>query len=96
MIRLRNTLGALALVCVTLSCSDELGEETNSQGNALAGQKGYVKIAINLPTSSGVGTKADDGLANDQYDDGAENEYKVNSVDLLIFAGSSESNATVF
>ena len=96
MIRLRNTLGALALVCVTLSCSDELGEGTNSQGNALAGQKGYVKIAINLPTSSGVGTKADDGLENDQYDDGAENEYKVNSVDLLIFAGSSESNATVF
>lgn len=93
MIRLRNTLGALALVCVTLSCSDELGEETNSQGNALAGQKGYVKIAINLPTSSGVGTKADDRLANDQFQDGLPEEFQVNDAYLLLFGGRSELNA---
>lgn len=93
MIRLRNTLGALALVCVTLSCSDELGEGTNSQGNALAGQKGYVKIAINLPTSSGVGTKADDELANDQFQDGLPEEFQVNDAYLLLFEGSSELNA---
>ncbi len=40
---------------------------------------GYVKVAINMPTSSGL-TRADD-----RYDDGESNEYKVNEALIAFF-----------
>lgn len=49
---------------------------------------GYVKVAINMPTSSGL-TRADD-----RYDDGESNEYKVNEALIAFFGGTEEANAT--
>ena len=74
------------------ACSDDL--ENGPDGGGLSGEKGYVKVAINLPTTSGFSTRADDGLGNDDFADGTANEYKVNKVYLLLFQGASEELAT--
>ena len=73
-------------------CSDEL-EGGSGTGGTLDGETGYVKVAINLPTTSGFTTRADEGLKNDQFDDGTADEYKVNDVYLLIFQGENEGSA---
>ena len=89
--KLKSTLWALAFACAAVSCSDELEGGANGEV-ALSGETGYVKIALNLPTSSGFGTKSE----NDDYDDGTNNEYKVTEVDLLLFNGTTESAAVPY
>lgn len=74
---------------ILAGCSDDLGDGLGNE--VQSGDKGYVKIAINLPTTSGQVTRSQ----NDQFDDGAFDEYKVNNGDvyLLLFDGSSEELA---
>lgn len=73
---------------ILAGCSDDLGDGLGNE--VQSGDKGYVKIAINLPTTSGQVTRSE----NDDFDDGSANEYKVNSVNLILFSGLSESKAT--
>lgn len=74
---------------ILAGCSDDLGDGLGNE--VQSGDKGYVKIAINLPTTSGQVTRS----ANDNFDDGSANEYKVNNEDvyLLLFGGPSEERA---
>lgn len=61
------------------ACSDNL-EDTgagNAGGTTPVTGEGYVKVAINMPTTSGGMSRADDGSYVD-LDDGLENEYKNN------------------
>ena len=80
-------LASIGLILV--GCSDDLGDGPGNE--VLSGDKGYVKIAINLPTTSGQVTRSQ----NDQFDDGSLNEYIVNNDDvyLLLFGGPSEEEA---
>ena len=83
-------LSMLASIGLILAgCSDDLGDGPGNE--VLSGDKGYVKIAINLPTTSGQVTRSQ----NDQFDDGSLNEYIVNNDDvyLLLFGGPSEEEA---
>ena len=86
----KYVMGMLACALFA-ACSDDL--ENGPDGGGLSGEKGYVKVAINLPTTSGFSTRADEGLGNDNFDDGTANEYKVNKVYLLLFQGASEGVA---
>ena len=52
---------------------------------------GYVAVNINLPTTP---VAAAPRAANDEFNDGTLNEYKVKDAALLLFHGSSESAAT--
>lgn len=73
------------------ACSDNL-EDTgagNAGGGTYEGETGYVKVAINLPTTSGASSRT-----NDIFDDGENYEYKVNNLILALFHGSNESDAT--
>ncbi len=84
----KTILFSAALVGLMLgSCSSN---DDLAGGNTGANEtgKGYVNITLNLPTQKGNVTRA-----NDNTDDGTENEYKVNDAALLIFVGSSESEA---
>ena len=85
--KLKSTLWALAFACAAVSCSDELEGGPNGGDGTLSGEKGYAKIAINLPTTSGVSTRA----ANDKFDDGTLGEYTVNDAYLLIFDGDGDN-----
>ena len=52
--------------------------------------EGYMALNINLPTTPQV------RAANDDFDDGTADEYKVTDCALLLFEGESESTATLF
>lgn len=81
-------LFSFALAALMLgACSSEDGIDNGGQGTVLPGEKGYISLAINLPTTPCT-------RANDDFDKGLEAEYKVNDATLLIFSGADEMNAT--
>lgn len=76
-------LAALMLgACTNEDVTDNGGKET-----VLPGEKGYISLAINLPTTAST-------RANDNFDDGLPGEYAVKNATLLIFEGTDESTAT--
>ena len=78
----------LAAGMVLVGCSDEMeGPDTPS---IVDGANGYARVTINLPTTSGMGTRA----ANDSFDDGLNSEYAVKSGIIAYFSGASEADAT--
>ena len=82
-------LGMLAAGLTFAGCTDDIDDASGNGGNATVGD-GYVKVAINLPTTSGNSTRSE----NDQFDDGLEAEYHVNDVVLALFYGANEGSAT--
>lgn len=85
----KNMAWMLAATMAMAACSDSLDESGNTGQGPLTGE-GYVKVAINMPTTNGSMTRVDDGSI---LDDGLENEYKVNSGIIAFFkAGSTQSN----
>lgn len=72
------------------ACSDNLENPGNgNEGDTLTGEKGYVNIGINLPTTNGSSR-----AYSDDFHDGEEDEYKVNEVIIALFYGAGESSAT--
>lgn len=51
--------------------------------------KGYVNITLNLPTQPQSTSRA----ANDKFEHGVADEYKVNDATLILFAGADEATA---
>lgn len=85
---LKNMAWMLAATLMMAACSDTLDEGSgNGNSNEYVGDKGYVNIGINLPTTPSTRT-------NDQFNDGVEAEYKVNEVIIALFYGNTEEAAT--
>lgn len=70
------------------SCSSSDDIAGNNTGFNETGD-GFVAVSINLPTRSGVTSRA-----NDVFDDGDPNEYEVKNAKLLLFNGTDEASAT--
>lgn len=68
-----------------LAVGEGQGPQWDSQG------KGYMALSLNLPTQASTGMRA----ANDDFEDGEPSEYAVKDAAILIFKGSSETNATL-
>lgn len=80
-------LFSFALAALMLgACTNEDVIDNGGQ-TVLPGEKGYISLAINLPTTPST-------RANDNFDDGLEVEYAVKNATLLIFEGTDESTAT--
>lgn len=80
-------LFSFALAALMLgACSSEDVIDNGGQGTVLPGEKGYISLAINLPTTPST-------RANDNFDDGLPVEYAVNNATLLIFEGTDEASA---
>lgn len=80
---------ALAFAALTLgACSSDDVVDNGQGGIVPAGEKGYVSVAVNLPTQPS-------SRANDNFDDGTKEEYNVKDATLFVFAGTSE-DAAVF
>lgn len=79
------TLGLLAGAMLA-ACSDDLTKEPagGSDPNAI-GSQGYIGISIGLPSEPV--TRGE----NDDFDDGLESEYTVNSAGLIFFTGSDDN-----
>lgn len=83
-------LAGVLATAFLFGCSDDIPDKGGV--NDVTGDVGYVKVAINLPTVSGISVKAN---GNDDFNDGMEAEYKVNDIILAIFEGENEANATL-
>ena len=74
------------------ACSDNL-EDTgagNAGGTTPVTGEGYVKVAINMPTTSGGMSRTnDEGMSPIDLEDGLENEYKVNDGFIVFFKANS-------
>lgn len=86
-----NYLAMLLAAGMFAACSDTLEDATggNTGSPSYNGETGYVNISLNLPTTSGANTRA-----NDVFDDGLAAEYNVNSAIIALFYGADESTAT--
>ena len=81
---------ALAFAALTLgACTSDDVAVKDDPNIAQGGEKGYVSLAINLPTQPS--TRATDNSAT--LDDGDACEYNVNDATLLLFVGSAEESA---
>lgn len=74
------------------ACSDNLdvNQGNGNEGDTLSGEKGYINIGINLPTTNGSSRAP----YSDSFDNGEEAEYKVNDVIIALFYGADEASAT--
>lgn len=77
---------ALAALMLGACSSDEVAVNGGQEGTVAGGEKGYVNVAINLPTQPS-------SRANDVYDDGENYEYNVKDARLLLFTGTTEADA---
>lgn len=85
-----NRLFLMALAAgMMVSCSDEpTAPETGVRPSQ--GETGYIALSINMPQTSGSGTRT-----NDNFNDGIPAEYHANNATLILFTGDSESEAKV-
>lgn len=88
---LKNMAWTMAATLVMAACSDSLDESSGNGNDLNTDGTGYVKIALNLPSTSGASTRADS--ENDDFNDGLAAEYNVNDVILALFYGANESEA---
>lgn len=83
----KNMAWMLAATMAMAACSDSLDESGNTGQGPLTGE-GYVKVAINMPTTSGNSTRStdngEDGAIVD-LEDGEANEYNVANAILAFF-----------
>ena len=79
--KIKHLFGLAVIAAMSASCSsnEDLGTAGPSTGTNETGV-GYASFSINLPTTSG--TRAD---GDPTFEDGNDNEYKVNDATLLIF-----------
>ena len=99
----KNMAWMLAATMAMAACSDSLDESSNTGQGPLTGE-GYVKVAINMPSTSGNSTRSGDSDAADSdvsLEDGEANEYNVNNAILAFFKcsktltdGTPETKAT--
>lgn len=99
----KNMAWMLTATLVMAACSDSLDESDDTGQGPVTGE-GYVKVAINMPTTSGNSTRStdngEDGAIVD-LEDGEANEYNVENAILAFFkcnktlsSGTPETEAT--
>ncbi len=81
-------MALLALAMGFTACSSDDATADGSKGQPAFAEGGYVKLAINLPST------ASSRAANDQFDDGLASEYQVKNATLILFSGENEAGAT--
>ncbi len=69
------------------ACSSDQEAISDGSASPLA-QGGYLKLAVHLPVQNAA-VRA----ANDEFDDGKDSEYKVNTAKLFLFTGNTELEA---
>ncbi len=82
--------GVLAAALMSACSSDDVTSGGKKPSGGGFNGDGYIAVKVNLPTTSSSAFRA----ANDNYDDGTANEYKVDNAALLLFKGTNESDAT--
>lgn len=80
--KIRSKFFAMVLASLLMAgCQDEIQDSENSGKTDISVLDGYVKVAINMPST--VGTRA-----AGTYDNGIADEYRVNEAIIVFFAGN--------
>lgn len=91
-------LSALLAAGALVACNETIEPQGSGENNPTTGE-GYVKVAINMPTTSGDMTKANDDQGNNpdiDFEDGSADEYKINDGIIVFFkARTSETKPDV-
>lgn len=86
--------GLATMMLAGCSDSDNVADGGNTPDpNA----KSYLSLRLNLPTTTGSGSRADENFKNDQFDTDriVSDEYKVNNITLVCFDSSEKIVGTV-
>lgn len=88
----KNMTWMLSATLIMAACSDSLDESTNTPVQGPVVGEGYVKVAINMPTTSGNSTRSNDseGGKDVTLEDGEANEYNVENAILAFFKCETE------
>lgn len=90
--RLKSTLWALAFACAAVSCSDDLedGPNVNGNGDKWTGETAKVKVSIN----TGMATKALTGEEGDitNGEAGTREESEVKDITIFLFAEATAAD----
>lgn len=92
----KNMTWMLSATLIMAACSDSLDESTNTPVQGPVVGEGYVKVAINMPTTSGNSTRSTDNgedKADVTLEEGEANEYNVENAILAFFKCKTESLA---
>jgi len=92
----KNMTWMLSATLIMAACSDSLDESTNTPVQGPVVGEGYVKVAINMPTTSGNSTRSTDtgeDKADVTLEEGEANEYNVENAILAFFKCKTESLA---
>lgn len=82
--KIRSKFFAMVLASLLMAgCQDEIQDSENSGKTDISVLDGYVKVAINMPST--VGTRA-----ARTYDNGIADEYQVNEAIIVFFAGDKD------
>lgn len=84
-----KAVGMMLATLFFVACSDNINtEEGMNTGDGSGSTDGYVKVSINMPTTSS------NSRAMGNYQDGVKSEYQVNNALIVFFGGENEQNAT--
>ena len=89
----KNMTWMLSATLIMAACSDSLDESTNTPVQGPVVGEGYVKVAINMPTTSGNSTRSTDNgedKADVTLEEGEANEYNVENAILAFFKCKTE------
>lgn len=92
----KNMTWMLSATLIMAACSDSLDESTNTPVQGPVVGEGYVKVAINMPTTSGNSTRSTDNggdKADVTLEEGEADEYNVENAILAFFKCKTESLA---
>lgn len=83
----KNMTWMLSATLIMAACSDSLDESTNTPVQGPVVGEGYVKVAINMPTTSGNSTRSNDSEGGEDVtlEDGDPKEYNVENAILAFF-----------
>ena len=85
----KTLLFSVALAGLMLGSCSSSDDIAGTSEKFSADGKGYVNITLNLPTQPQSTSRA----ANDKFEHGVADEYKVNDATLILFAGADEATA---
>ncbi len=85
----KTLLFSVALAGLMLGSCSSSDDIAGTSEKFSADGKGYVNITLNLPTQPQSTSRA----ANDKFEHGVADEYKVNDATLILFAGANEATA---
>ena len=87
MVNVKNLFGMAVMATALVGCSSNDNLAPDGKDNAGKAGEAYASFTINLPTTTGTGTRGegDPAQGTPSFENGDKNEYAVKDATLLLF-----------